>query len=126
MDKIVKLNSKQGSFDSLPNANSTKLFADFTVPGGAVYNMANSYINVNCRVSTTDTNTASNLPQNSGGNSIYQFDVGLTDDTLSVSDRVVPNVALVKNAFLKSQNLGKIDDIRRVDRLKTFLNERNT
>ena len=121
MDKIVKLNSKQGSFDSLPNANSTKLFADFTVPGGAVYNMANSYINVNCRVSTTDTNTASNLPQNSGGNSIYQFDVGLTDDTLSVSDRVVPNVALVKNAFLKSQNLGKIDDIRRVDRLKTFL-----
>jgi hypothetical protein len=115
MNKIIKLNSKQGTFDT-----TTKKLCDFTIPRGAVYNLKKSFINCNLSITTTDTNTApdgGNIP-NSGGVSVYNVDLGLHDDTLNKSDFVLPNVCLVKNCHLSSQTAGKIDDIRRVDNLK--------
>ena len=60
MDKIIKLNSKQGQFEA--GANATKLLCDFTIPAGEVYNLKESYINVNLKVNSTDTNETQNLP----------------------------------------------------------------
>ena len=114
MNKILKINSKQGSFDT-----SNKKFVDFTIPKDAVYNMKNSFIN--CVISLQTTDSQPNASGNkSGGEGVYNVGLGIQDDTLNSSEHIVPNVALVKNCFLNSQRVGKIDDIRRVDSLKTI------
>ena len=114
MNKIIKLNSKQGAFDT-----GSKKLCDFTIPRDEVYNMKNSFINVRISVDTVDPQPSA-VTNKSGGEGVYMFDLGLHDDTLTNSVNVVPNVALVKNCFLSSQTSGKIDDIRRVDCLKTI------
>ena len=114
MNKIIKLNSKQGAFDT-----TSKKLCDFTIPRDEVYNMKNSFINVRLSVNTVDPQPGA-AADKSGGEGVYMFDLGLHDDTLNNSVNLVPNVALVKNCFLSSQTSGKIDDIRRVDCLKTI------
>jgi len=113
MDKIIKLQSKQGTFNT-----TDKLLADFTIPRGQVYNLRDSYLNVVMRVDTTDGVLAGT---DEAGTSVASMNLGITDNEAGDGNRVLPNVALVKNAYMSSQNKGKIDDIRRVDALKTML-----
>lgn len=116
MDRIQKLNSKQGSFDA--GASATKIFADFTIPSG-VYNMKDSYINVALAVNNVDNNVSPSMPTSSGGQGVHANEITLFDSNLQFG--LVPNVALVKNAFMSGSKVGKIDDVRRVDALKTSL-----
>lgn len=118
MDKIQKINSVQGSFDA--GANASKLFADFQISSGAVINMKDSYINVCMKITHTDTNETAG-GNNSGGRGVQILDLGLTDSNLNDADLDYPNVALVKNAFMKGSNVGKIDDVRRCDALKSIM-----
>ena len=118
MDKIQKINSVQGSFDA--GVGATKLFCDFEVPSGAVLNMKDSYINVCMKITHTDTNETAG-GDNSGGRGVQMLDLGINDSNLSDSDLDYPNVALVKNAFMKGANVGKIDDVRRCDALKSIM-----
>lgn len=120
MDKIIKLSSKQGSFDT-----SNKRLVDFTIPAGDVYNLKDSYVNINMTVEGVDTNVtadAGNIP-NSGGVSNYMVDLGLTDNDIGAGNELFnyPNASLVKNCFMSSANKGKIDEVRRVDALKNIL-----
>ena len=117
MDRIQKLNSKQGSFDA--GASATKLFADFTIPSGSVYNMKDSYINVALAVNNIDSNVSPSMPTTSGGQGVHANELTIFDSNLQFG--LVPNVALVKNAFMSGAKVGKIDDVRRVDALKTSL-----
>ena len=113
MDKIIKLTSKQGTFNT-----TDKLLGDFTLPGGSTYNLKDSYLNVVMRVDSTDTK---DMTSDESGESKACISVAIKDDELDNSNTKMPNVALIKNAHMSSQNKGKIDDIRRVDSLKTML-----
>jgi len=113
MDKIIKLTSKQGTFNT-----TDKLLGDFTLPGGSTYNLRDSYLNVVMRVDSTDTK---DMTSDESGESKACISVAIKDDELNNSNTKMPNVALIKNAHMSSQNKGKIDDIRRVDSLKTML-----
>ena len=122
MDRIIKLSSKQGSFNT-----TDKNLCDFTIPAGSVYNLKDSYINVNMTLKGVDTNTtasAGNIP-NSGGVSNYMVDLSLTDNDLGGAGGTdfynYPNACLVKNCFMSCSNKGKIDEVRRVDALKNIL-----
>ena len=117
MDKIIKLSSKQGQFDA--GAGATKLLCDFTIPSGEVYNLRDSYVNVNLKINTFDTTETPNLPDQSGGKGVAMC--GLNILSGNTSNLLLPNVCLVKNAFMSSQNKGKIDDVRRCDMLKNIL-----
>tara|TARA_R110002073_G_scaffold155312_2_gene310607 strand:+ start:8839 stop:10422 length:1584 start_codon:yes stop_codon:yes gene_type:complete len=122
MDKMIKINSKQGSFDA--GTGSNKKLCDFTLPRGNVYNLNDSYINVNLQIDSTDVNeTPDSSPpvEFSGGRGIQILDLSLYDNTLASSTTILPNVALVKNANMRSQKLGRIDDVRRCDHLKSML-----
>ncbi len=118
MDKIQKLNAVQGSFDA--GVNATKVFADFQINSGAVLNMKDSYINVALKITHTDTDEGGSA-NNSAGRGVQMLDLGLNDSVLSDADLDYPNVALVKNAFISGANVGKIDEVRRCDALKTAL-----
>ena len=118
MDKVIKINSKQGTFDA--GTGATKRLCDFHVSGGEVYNFKESYININLQVETTDTNENpdANPPvAHSGGRGVQLVDLGIQDNTIGNSNTLLPNVCLVKNMNLRSQNLGRLDDIRRLDHL---------
>ena len=104
MDKIIKLQSLQGSgFDA------TKRLCDFNIPSGAVYDLSSSYVNLVASVSTDDGGA-------NGGQGIYEITTGFDGN-----DNVAPTVAFVKNASLRSAAAGEICNVRRVDALQSSL-----
>ena len=121
MDKVIKINSKQGSFDA--GVGTNKKLCDFTLARGSVYNLKDSYVNINLQFETTDTNETADSPvvAYGGGRGVQIVDLSLHDNTLNNKNVILPNVALVKNASMRSQKLGRIDDVRRCDHLKSML-----
>ena len=104
MDKIIKLQSLQGSgFDA------TKKLCDFDIPAGSVYDLSSSYINLVASVSTNDGGA-------DGGQGIYEI-TGSFDGNANVP----PTIAFVKNASLSSAAAGQICNVRRVDCLQSAL-----
>lgn len=116
MDKIIKLNSRQGG----PFSQQQNL-CDFDIPGDGTYDLSSSYINLFARVNgTTGATTFPNLATTS------QESTNLAN--LAVNWQQSParsfyNVAMVKNCALSSEQAGVLEDIRRIDILKQNLNE---
>ena len=120
MDRIVKLNSLEGgAFD----ANQNRLNFQIPIGTGAV-DMANTYINL---VSTiTCTNDLSGNVIAVGNGILPQFNVDLTylnSATQEEQNVRVPSVAMVRTCSLSSQYYSRLEDIRRVDVLRTNLKQ---
>ena len=80
MDKVIKLQSLQGSgFDA------NKKICQFDIPSGSVYDLSSSYINLVANVSTTDDGA-------NGGQGVYEI-----NSSFDGSANVVPTVAYIKN-----------------------------
>lgn len=109
MNKEVKYNSVQGGpFTTSQNR------VNFQLPNFGVYDLSNSFINLNVRMEVEESAAA-------GGNGIYNVDLAwINTADADVSPRF-PNVSLVKNAVLKTGNHGTIENIRRVDILKSLM-----
>ncbi len=106
MDKVIKINSVEGG----PFTN-TQNICQFVIPAGAVYDLEDSYINFNTKIDVVETNPA-------------KPSVNIMDLQWVTSDADKPhfqNVAVVKNARMTCDRKGRIEDIRRVDILKTNL-----
>ncbi len=106
MNSVLKLNAVQsGAF------SSSKNLLDFDLPAGSQYDMESSYVNLLCDVASVDADSAT-------GVGVYNYEVvwshGGTEHNLSL-----PNVALVKHARLTSEQVPVLEDIRRVDVLRT-------
>ncbi len=104
MDKIIKLQSIQGSgFDA------TKKLCDFDIPSGAVYDLSSSYINLVANVATDDGGA-------NGGQGVYGIKTSFDS-----KENVTPTVGFIKNASLRSAAAGEICNVRKVDTLQTSL-----
>lgn len=116
MDKIIKLNSRQGG----PFTQQQNL-CDFDIPADGTYDLSNSYINVFARVSgTSGATNYPNLPSNDQRNTtLANVAVNWKDSPA----RSFYNIAMVKNCSLSTEQAGVLEDIRRVDILKQNLNE---
>jgi len=111
MNRLLKFQSDQsGPF------NASKNLIDFTLNGGTQYDMRNSYINL----VGTMTQTTSNVATGSG---VYNYNAYWLDNAGNKTDNKFPNVALVKNARLTTDKTGTLEDIRRVDVLRTQLKQ---
>jgi hypothetical protein len=106
MDKIIKIQSNQGSgFDAV------KRLCDFDIPSGNVYDLSSSYVNL---VASVDTAQDSTMVVN-------------LKSTFDGKENLFPNVAFIKNAHLSSANGGQICNVRKVDTLQSTLHQyRNT
>jgi hypothetical protein len=113
MDKIIKLNSIEGG----PFTTSQNRMT-FEIPGNGVYDLSESYINLNFRVTTTEVSPAS-------GTGVYPVDIRWdARDATPGADPHNPafhNVSIIKNARLSTANQGQIENIRRVDQLKALM-----
>ena len=114
MDRVVKVDANQASFDLV-----NKTIADFDVPQLGTINLADSYVSIRTTASASDSGDSGT---GAGGisNPYLKFALDSQND-LAFSDMAV----LVKNAYMASKNKGKIEDIRKVDLLKNTLSVYN-
>lgn len=115
MDKIIKLNSNEGG-----PFTATQNRVTFDIPSDGIYDLSESYINLNFQTSHVDADPAS-------GDSVYPIDLrwkAVNDATPAPANPVnpnFPNVCLVKNAVLRTAMQGQLENIRRVDQLNAIL-----
>lgn len=112
MDKIIKLNSIEGGpFTAQQNRIS------FQIPNDGVYDLSESYINLNFRVNAVDANITDGI-------GIYPVDIRWKPIDGTASPGVnpnFPNVCLIKNARMATAMQGQVENIRRVDQLKSLM-----
>ena len=107
MDSFVKIQSVQGG----EFTNSQNL-VDFRIPPSGVYDLGASYINLNTNIDVVDSGTQ-------GGEGIY--DVGVEWITADTQKPHFQNASVVKNVSMDCSSKGRIENIRRVDRLRQNL-----
>lgn len=111
MNKIIKISSNQGGAFTASNN-----LCDFDIPNDGVYNLNNSYVNLVSNISSVGGDDAN-------GKGVYVPILDMTTDDLTTNENVyLSNVALVKNMSMSCSNKGLIADIRRVDVLRSNLN----
>lgn len=120
MDKIIKLNSRQGGPFS-----ATQNLCDFDIPGDGTYDLSESYINLFARiVGTSGTTSIPNMDLGTdGANGRNAAVTNLAVNWADAPNRSFYNVALIKNTSLTTEKVGVLEDIRRVDILRHILNE---
>tara|TARA_R100000951_G_scaffold84058_4_gene71815 strand:+ start:144 stop:1589 length:1446 start_codon:yes stop_codon:yes gene_type:complete len=106
MDKVIKINSVEGG-----PFTATQNICQFVLPEGNVYDLNDSYINLNVKIDAVQGGTKPDS-------------VSIMDLQWKTTDADKPhfqNVALVKNCRMTCDRKGLISDIRRVDILKQNL-----
>ena len=104
MEKVIKLNA----INSAPYTNQNNII-EFEVPSG-VWDLSDSYININCRIDVTESETVS-------GVGVYPMSLRWGATPLGK----IPNVVLVRDARVTCDNKGMLEDLHRVDQLKIAL-----
>lgn len=116
MDKIIKLNSRQGG-----PFNQQQNLCDFDIPADGTYDLSNSYINLYARTSNTaGVSTYTNMAAADQRSATL---ANIAVDWKDAPARSFYNIAMVKNCALSSEQAGVLEDIRRIDILKQNLNE---
>ena len=72
MDRVIKLNSYQAG-----NFTESQNLVDFYIPSGAVYNLKDSYINLNTKINVTETAVS----KAEGGKGIYSAGLQWLDNS---------------------------------------------
>lgn len=104
MDLFVKYQSRQGG-----SFSATQNLVDFSVPPSGVYDLSDSFVQINYDLEVTEDSTG-------GGEGVYDMNVRwATTDTFHPH---FDNVAVVKNASLDCSSKGRIENLRRVDQLR--------
>ena len=107
-DRLIKIQSEQGALDVTGKKNNL----DFILRGGqGKVNLAKSYVALNMQVDLNSTDIV--------GSGMFNGFFTFNGNGVANNSGVYPsNVVLVKNASAYSQGKGKLEDLRRVDRLK--------
>ena len=120
MENFVKLQSTQGIFDTSGNKN----LVDFQLPANSgSYDLSQSFINVNCSIETATTDAVdddANAPD-----PVYNVGLVFNESERGTANSfrslITPeNAVLVKNARMLCAK-GKVEDIRKVDCLRSNL-----
>lgn len=107
MDAYEKIQSIQGG-----EFTATQNLVDFRIPAGGVYDLNDSFINLNGSIDVVDSSA-------DGGTAVYN--VGLQWVTTDPEKPHFQNVAVVKNANMDCASKGRIENLRRVDCLRQNL-----
>jgi len=126
MENIIRLPSQQSSF------NATNNLVDLVIPGNSgVYDLSECYVAIDTRLTVaSDVADGDQAAPTGGGGGLLSAESGVQNIILGFShgtatsvynDTAVPVEALVRNASIFSQSRGKIEDIRRSDRLRATM-----
>ena len=106
MDKVIKINSRQGG-----PFNKSQNLVDFTIPDDGAYDMDKSFVNIHAKVSVDSSND--------GG--VYNYQVYYKTEAGIRSNNDTDNIALVRNVDFSTSRAGSLENIRRVDILRQNL-----
>ena len=108
-ENIVRIQANQvGPFTATNN------IVDINIPGGQVIDMTRSYVEVELRSSYVHTGANSAISINGTYNPVVL--------TSEAGDGIAYDVQMIRNCRLQSQNQGHLEEINRVDVLRTGLN----
>jgi len=108
-ENIIRIQANQvGPFTSTNN------IVDINIPGGQVIDMTRSYIEVELRSSYAHTGPQAAISINGTYNPVIT--------TTAAGDGIAYDVQMIRNCRLQSQNQGHLEEINRVDVLRTGLN----
>tara|TARA_R110002153_G_scaffold185499_1_gene338593 strand:- start:6232 stop:7773 length:1542 start_codon:yes stop_codon:yes gene_type:complete len=113
VNKVIKISSNQGG-----NFTATSNLVDFDIPADGIYDLSKSYVNLTCSVSQPGADGSNN-----GGNATYMPFIRMADEAGNHVNAVLPNVSVIRNCDLSCANRGVISDIRRVDVLRSNLQQ---
>ena len=118
MNSVIKIPSNQGTLSSTQNLVDFE-FGD----GSSNYDLSSSYVSLDISLASSVVQSAGAIAQTSG-NTAYDFALNVADKNKTGganTNNLFSNIVLVKNAHLRSQSNGMMEDIRRVDILRTNL-----
>tara|TARA_R110000796_G_scaffold68851_3_gene157449 strand:- start:1738 stop:3501 length:1764 start_codon:yes stop_codon:yes gene_type:complete len=122
MENIIRIPSQQSSF------NATNNLVDIIIPGNSgVYDLSEMYITIDTRLNVTTVAAAGDRgPQGAGyieaEDAVQNVLMGISHGPASIYDKTAcPVEILVRNCSLMSQSKGKVEDIRRSDRLRATM-----
>ena len=119
MDRIIRIPSKQGTYDK------TKRIVDISIPADSgVYDLRETYVNINVS-GDAQNNPAKNIHNVARGDantSVFPLHLQFVDSArnANANQKSIPptNTFLVKNAFIRTSRRGKVEDIRGVNALR--------
>lgn len=106
-DTYIKLNANNGG-----PYNESQNIIDFTIPSGSVYNLRDSYVNINTILNVVEASTAE-------GVGVYLGDAVWT----STPEVKIPNSVLVRDCRISSDRQGVIEDLSRIDQLSNVIQQ---
>ncbi len=108
-ENIVRIQANQvGPFTATNN------IIDINIPGGQVIDMTRSYVEIELRSSYAHTGAQAGISINGTYNPVV--------NTTEAGDGIAYDVQMIRNCRLQSQNQGHLEEINRVDVLRTGLN----
>jgi len=109
MNKEIKYQSLEGGdFTTAQNR------VTFRIPSDGVYDLSNSYINLNVEIDVVENDAV-------GGQGIYNMDMAWRNSANPGHSIFFNNVCLVRNANMRTANIGQVENIRRLDVLKSLM-----
>jgi len=120
MDNIIKIQPQQSGFVS----RSKKQLADFILPAGVNYDLSRSYISVELEPNAVYTHAPAVAGITPVCNQFFTFEGGGTagaNEGIGNFVKYPSNAVLVKNASAFATKVGKAEDLRNVDKLRTNL-----
>lgn len=113
MDKIFKVNSIESN-----DITETQNLLNFDLPDGEVLDLSKSYMSV--RVKPSGTITAGGAPAAATSDAVFNTDLRFNHKSAGDVNNAhyVSPVALVKNANMISQNVGRVEELRDVNILR--------
>ena len=117
MNSVIKISSNQGTLSASQN------LLDFEFGDGSNYDLSRSYVSLDVRLKNAPAQSVKAGAQTTSNTAYpYQFKVSDKNKTGAVNNNnIFENIVLVKNAHFRNQNKGMVEDIRRVDILRTNL-----
>jgi len=120
MENIIKLPSQQSSFNAINN------LVDLIIPGNSgVYDLSEMYITIDTRLNVATVAAVGDKSPGSvydDGVAVQNVIMDITHGTGSIYDKTAcPVEILVRNCSLMSQSRGKVEDVRRSDRLRATM-----
>jgi len=109
MDKVFRVNSNQSE-----NLSSVNNLLDFRIEAGQVYDLTKSYVSVRAKATGTNADDVASTVHN------VDLAFNTKNDGAAENTNYVPSVALVKNARMNSQRMGRIEELRDVNKLRLY------
>ena len=108
MEKFIKIQSNQSEFSNTAN------LVDFVIPEGDVYDLSDSWVNLEFQIDVTEVASYGGVADASG---VGVYEMSLSWVTTDTEKPKFFNSAIVRDCLMDNSKQGLIESVRRIDQL---------